>query len=96
LPPDWQERLRRYRSLGAELVGLYFDPSVSPRLRLTYRPLIEALPVLEHRSGPWFRHNQPCEYYILSLRDVGITGVDPLGAPAPGRIAASAAGAHIR
>jgi 4-amino-4-deoxy-L-arabinose transferase-like glycosyltransferase len=87
LPPDWQERLRRYRSLGAELVGLYFDPSVSPRIRLTYRPLIEALPVLEHRSGPWFRHNQPCEYYILSLetRPVERAAVRSPGASAPVR-----------
>jgi hypothetical protein len=64
---DWQDTFRTYRGQGAELVALTFDPSVPPSARMTYLPLIETLPILEHESGPWYRRNQQCEYYIFSL-----------------------------
>ena len=67
LSADWQERFRTYRGRGAELAALTFDPSVPPSVCQTYLPLIETLPILEHQSGPWYRRNQQCEYYILDL-----------------------------
>jgi hypothetical protein len=67
LSPDWQERFQKYRDLGAGIVAVYFDPTVPPRVRKTYQPMLQTLPLLEHQVGPWFRRNRPCEYYILSL-----------------------------
>ena len=97
LPPDWRETFRSYRNLGAELVALCFDPSVPPRLRESYRPLLEALPLLDHQTGPWFRHALPCEYYILGLRDRRNTGIDPLlPAETRGHVASSGPGVRVR
>lgn len=96
LPRDWRERFRTYRSRGAELAALYFDPSVSPRVRQSYRPLLETLPLLDHQAGPWFRHELPCEYYILGLGDVRGAGIDPLAAGPPGFVAAANPGVRLR
>jgi 4-amino-4-deoxy-L-arabinose transferase-like glycosyltransferase len=69
LPADWQARLADLRARGAELVAVYLDPTVGPRARASFAPLFAALPVVERRSGPWFRRARPCDYVILSLRD---------------------------
>ena len=69
LRADWRETFARYKRLGAEYVGLVFDPTVSPARRATFRPLPDTLPVVEHRVGPWFCKGKPCEYYLLRLRD---------------------------
>ena len=58
-----------YRSLGAEYVAVYFDPTIPPRFRQTYQPMFQTIPVVEHGSGPWFRQGKPCDYVILSLRE---------------------------
>jgi hypothetical protein len=68
LPRDWRESFDRYRAQGAEYAAVYFDPTVTPAQRASFDPLLSALPVVEHRSGPWFRGGRPAEYYILSLR----------------------------
>ena len=34
-----------------------------------FAPVLGSLPVVEHRSGPWYRGGRPAEYYILDLRD---------------------------
>ncbi len=67
LPADWREQLRGYRRVGAALVAVYFDPSVPDAIRKTYAPILRELRVLDHGSGPWFRRQMPCEYYILDL-----------------------------
>jgi 4-amino-4-deoxy-L-arabinose transferase-like glycosyltransferase len=89
LPAQWEDTFRKHRALGAELVALYFDPSVPAEVRKTYQPLLETLPLLEHQSGPWFRRDLPCEYYILSLRDLGNGGASPAPIGPKGRVAAS-------
>jgi hypothetical protein len=96
LPPEWRAKFRSYRSLGAELLAVCFDLSVSTEARETYRPLLETLPLLDHQAGPWFRHNLPCEYDILSLRDVGNTGMDPLSTGPQASVATSPPGALVR
>ena len=78
LPVRWRERLCDYHRMGAATVAVYFDPSVPIRVRQTYRPMLDSLAILEHRSGPWFRRGQPCEYYILDLRNL-----DPRDPTAP-------------
>jgi 4-amino-4-deoxy-L-arabinose transferase-like glycosyltransferase len=72
LPANWRESFRKYRGLGASYAAVYFDPTVPTAVRATYAPLLEALPVVEHRSGPWFTRNRMCEYYILNLRDLDL------------------------
>jgi Dolichyl-phosphate-mannose-protein mannosyltransferase len=67
LPPNWRETFAKYRGFGAEYAAVYFDPTVSPKVRATYAPLLDSLPIVEHRSGPWFTRQRSCEYYILSL-----------------------------
>jgi hypothetical protein len=69
LPANWRATFEKYRRLGGEYVALYFDPTVPPRARASYAPMLAALPVVEHRSGPWFTRGRPCEYYIMRLRD---------------------------
>jgi 4-amino-4-deoxy-L-arabinose transferase-like glycosyltransferase len=96
LPPNWQETFGKYHALGAELVALYFDPSVPAQVRESYRPLIEALPLVEHESGPWFRHDLPCEYYIFSLREPGTGGGSPPPTAPRGRVAAAPSEPRIR
>lgn len=92
LPVRWREQLGEYRRMGASIAAVYFDPSVPDRVRKTYRPMLETLPVLEHRSGPWFRRQQTCEYYIL---DLGRLDVGERPAPA-GRIASGASPSPVR
>jgi 4-amino-4-deoxy-L-arabinose transferase-like glycosyltransferase len=70
LPANWRETFRKYRGLGAEYAAVYFDPTVLPRVRATYAPLLASLPIVEHRSGPWFTRHRSSEYYILDLRDL--------------------------
>jgi hypothetical protein len=70
LPANWRSTFENYRRQGAEYVALYFDPTVPPKARATYAPMLAALPLVEHRSGPWFTRNRPCEYYILRLSDL--------------------------
>jgi 4-amino-4-deoxy-L-arabinose transferase-like glycosyltransferase len=69
LPANWRATLETYRRYGAEYVAIYFDPTVPPLARASYAPMLTALPLVEHRSGPWFTRGRPCEYYILSLGD---------------------------
>ena len=69
LPAGWQESFRKYREFGAEYAAVYFDPTATPAQRASFAPLLGTLPVVERRSGPWFRGGRPAEYYILSLRD---------------------------
>jgi hypothetical protein len=69
LRANWRETFEKYRSLGARYAAVYFDPTVPPKVRATYAQLLASLPIVEHRSGPWFTHKRPCEYYILSLDD---------------------------
>jgi hypothetical protein len=88
LPSDWEGTFRTYHRLGAELVALYFDPSVPEKVRQSYLPILQTLPVLEHRSGLWFRGAQPCEYYIL--------GLDGLGGPAGNVVAGARPDRRIR
>lgn len=73
LPTDWRQTFQNYQRLGAEYAAVYFDPTVTPGQRKTFTPLLAELPVVEHRTGPWFRRGRPCEYYILDLRDAGTT-----------------------
>ena len=70
LPADWRDTFRTYRVHGAEYAALYFDPTVTPGQRKSFAPLLAELPVVEHKSGPWYRRGRTCEYYILSLRDL--------------------------
>jgi 4-amino-4-deoxy-L-arabinose transferase-like glycosyltransferase len=83
LPANWRETFETYHRLGAEFVAVYFDPTVPPKARASYAPLLTALPVVEHRSGPWFTRGRPCEYYILSLDGfpAGGAGADVAGVP---------------
>jgi 4-amino-4-deoxy-L-arabinose transferase-like glycosyltransferase len=67
LPANWRETFEKCHRLGAKYVVVYFDPTVPPKARGSYAPILAALPVVEHRSGPWFTRGRPCEYYILSL-----------------------------
>ena len=67
LPPDWGDRLARFRGLGAKAVGVYFDPSSSADQRATYRPLLEALPVVEQRSVPARIRGRSAEIIVLRL-----------------------------
>jgi hypothetical protein len=69
LPADWREGFGKYRALGAEYAAVYFDPTVTARQRASFAPLLESLPVVEHRTGPWFRRGRACEYYIVRLDD---------------------------
>jgi hypothetical protein len=95
LPRDWRDTFRKHRAQGAELVAVTFDPTVPPRVRETYRPLLEALSILEHKSGPWFRRNQQCEYYILGLGNIDrVAGTQRPGQPE--RVTASTREASIR
>ena len=48
-------------------VAVYFDPTVPEAVRATYAPMLDALPLVERREGPWFRDGRPCEYHLLSL-----------------------------
>ena len=70
-PQDWRSLFARYRELGAECIVLYFDRKTPVSERTRYDPVLEALPVLEHRSGPWGLGGSPCDYYILGLRGSG-------------------------
>jgi hypothetical protein len=67
LPADWEARFARYQALGAEFVGVYFNPLAKAEQRASYEPLIASLPIVEHRSGRWSRKGE-AEYYILDLR----------------------------
>ena len=83
LPANWRETFEKYHRLGAEYVAVYFDPTVPPKARASYAPILAALPVVEHRSGPWFTRGRPCEYYILSLDGFSAAraGADVAGVP---------------
>jgi hypothetical protein len=96
LPPDWQDTIRRYRGLGAELVALYFDPTVPAEVRESYLPMRETLPLIEHRSGLWFRGTQPCEYYILGLEGLGEDGTSSRPAGPRRDLTASSPGSRMR
>ena len=96
LPRDWRERFRDYQSKGAEVVGLYFDPSVPDLIRKSYRPMLETLPILEHRTGPWFRRYQTCEYYILRLDGLGDGGRKSPSPRPPANVAAAPGSSPIR
>lgn len=89
LPPDWKASCTRYRSLGAEYLALYFDPTVLPKDHASYEPLWTSLPVVEHRAGPWFRSGKPCEYYIFRLEGDALRwpGSSGPGPEAGGRVA---------
>ncbi len=70
LRDDWRTALEDRASRGAEFVALYFDPTVSPANRGSFQPLLDSLPIVEQGQGPWFAKGKPCEYYILSLRNL--------------------------
>jgi 4-amino-4-deoxy-L-arabinose transferase-like glycosyltransferase len=71
LPGDWPARLARWYQLGARVVGLYFDAKTEPAQRASFQPLIDALPILEHRTGGHNRrsNNYEFEYIVLRLND---------------------------
>ncbi len=70
LPDDWRERIAGYRGQGAEYVALYFDPKAKVDQRASYRPLIEALTVVDRRSGPLTGRGTRAESLVLRLSPV--------------------------
>jgi hypothetical protein len=88
LPPNWRGRFENFRRFGAEYAAVYFDPMIPPGVRATYAPLLDSLPIVEHRSGPWFTGKRPCEYYILDLSGMDRKGTNKRPAPPQGSVAA--------
>ncbi len=70
---DWPALLDRCRAQGAQYLALYFDPKTNPTERRAYDPLIDSLPVVEHRLGPSLPKGKRSESIILSLRDADLT-----------------------
>ena len=66
LPGDWRSRLDNFRSHGARLVAVYFEPKATPAQRASYEPLLQSLPEVERRSVAGARGR--CEFVILSLK----------------------------
>lgn len=67
LPADWRARFDAYRARGAEYVGLYFDPKAGAEQRASYRPLIEALTVVDRHAGPLTERGTRVESIVLRL-----------------------------
>ena len=67
LPDDWRERIAGYRRQGAEFVALYFDRKTEVEQRASYRPLIEALTVVDRRLGPLTGRGTRSESLVLRL-----------------------------
>lgn len=67
LPEDWRSRLDLYRECGGRYVAIYFEPKATAAQRLSYAPLLRALPVVEHHAGTPTRAGGPCEFTILAL-----------------------------
>ncbi len=72
-PGDCINLLDYYKTHGAECIVLYFDRKTSQQERDRYAAVINSLPILEHRSGPWGLGETQCEFYVLQLR-----GAEPI------------------
>jgi hypothetical protein len=68
LPERWDELLASYRTAGAQVLALYFDPRATRAARCTFEPLINNSKVLESATGNWARIDGLCSYWIVDLR----------------------------
>jgi 4-amino-4-deoxy-L-arabinose transferase-like glycosyltransferase len=71
---DWRALMTRCQKARGEYVALYFDHRTSPEQRASYAPMLAALPLVEHQTGPFGRGGEMREYFILKLHGVDLSG----------------------
>jgi 4-amino-4-deoxy-L-arabinose transferase-like glycosyltransferase len=68
LASNWRQQVRHYRELGARYLVVYDNEEMTPEQLAQYLALVQDLPLVESRSGPWLTHGRKGTYWLLNLR----------------------------
>jgi 4-amino-4-deoxy-L-arabinose transferase-like glycosyltransferase len=71
LPADWAEQIERYRVMGAECVGLYFDAKTPRAARDSFDPMINSFEIEDRQVdvSSRARVTRPYAFVVLRLSD---------------------------